>query len=32
MADEAIEKEDYSEADKALSSALILEADDEEIL
>lgn len=32
MADEAIEKEDYTEADKALSSALILESDNEEVL
>jgi len=32
MADESIEKEDYSEADKALSSALILEPENEEIL
>lgn len=32
MAEEAIEKEDYIEADKALSSALILEADNQELL
>ena len=32
IADEAIEKEDYAEADKALSSALILEPDNQEIL
>lgn len=32
MADDAIEHEDYTEADKALSSALILESDNEEIL
>ncbi len=32
MADESIEKEDYVEADKALSSALILEPDNQEIL
>ena len=32
MADESIEKEDYAEADKALSSALILEPDNQEIL
>jgi len=32
MADESIEKEDYTEADKALSSALILESDNQEIL
>ena len=32
MADESIEKEDYTEADKALSSALILEPDNQEIL
>lgn len=32
MADEAIEKEDYLEADKALSSALILESENEEVL
>jgi tetratricopeptide (TPR) repeat protein len=32
MADEAIEKQDFSEADKALSSALILEKNDVDIL
>ncbi len=32
MADDSIEKEDFLEADKALSSALILEPDNEEIL
>jgi tetratricopeptide (TPR) repeat protein len=32
MADESIEKEDYTEADKALSSALILEPDNQELL
>ncbi len=32
MADKAIEKEDFSEADKALSSALILEPDNQGIL
>jgi len=32
MADDSIEKEDYLEADKALSSALILEPDNQEIL
>lgn len=32
MADEAIEKEDYIEADKALSSALILEPKNQDIL
>ena len=32
MADESIGKEDYAEADKALSSALILEPDNQEIL
>jgi len=32
MADESIEKEDYAEADKALSSALILEPNNQEIL
>jgi len=32
MADESLEKEDYAEADKALSSALILEPDNQEIL
>ena len=32
MADEAIEKKDYIEADKALSSALILESNNQEIL
>jgi tetratricopeptide (TPR) repeat protein len=32
MADESIEKKDYLEADKALSSALILEPDNQEIL
>jgi tetratricopeptide (TPR) repeat protein len=32
MADRAIEKDDFKEADKALSSALILEKDNREIL
>ena len=32
MAEESIEKEDYIEADKALSSALILESDNQELL
>lgn len=32
MADEAIEKVDYAEADKALSSALILEPENQEVL
>jgi len=32
MADSAIEKGDYAEADKALSSALILESDNQEML
>jgi tetratricopeptide (TPR) repeat protein len=32
MADESIEKEDYTEADKALSSALILEPENQELL
>ena len=32
MADESIEKKDYLEADKALSSALILESNSEELL